>query len=68
MITLKQIQLLTQVEYSVYQIKTIIKVSHCSSGKVMVSVPNAGSRERDRESERHAGTRQGHAPEIQMIR
>ena len=49
--TLKQIQLVIQEEYSIYQIKMIIKVSHCSSGKVMKSGHSAGSTERQAEGE-----------------
>ena len=34
-----------------YQIKMIIKVSHCSSSKIMVSGPNVGSTETQGEGE-----------------
>ena len=38
-------KLVTRAEKSVYQIKMIIKVSHCSSGKIMVSGHSVGSTE-----------------------
>ncbi len=38
-------------EYSMHQIKMIIRVSHCSSSTIIVSGHNAGSTERGREGE-----------------
>ncbi len=45
-------------EYSMHQIKMIIRVSHCSSSKIIVSGHNAGRQHRERESDRHDGGRQ----------
>ena len=57
-------KLVTEQKKSVYQIKMIIKVSHCSAGKIMVSGDNVGSTETQGEGE----ARQGPALWIQMIR
>ena len=57
-------KLVTQAEKSMYLIKMIIKVSHCSPGKIKVSGHNVGSTETQGEGE----ARQGPALWIQMIR
>ncbi len=48
-------------EYSMHQMKMIIRVSHCSSSAIIVSGHNAGStetqRDRERDSNRHDGGR-----------
>ena len=51
MITLKQIKLVIQYNIQCIKFKMIIKVSHCSSGKIMISGHNAGSTERQGEGE-----------------
>ncbi len=38
-------------EYSMHQMKMIIRVSHCSSSTIIVSGHNAGSTERQREGQ-----------------
>ncbi len=45
-------------EYSIHQIKMIIRVSHCSSSTIIVSGHNAGSTERGRVTDMMEGDKQ----------